>query len=72
MGGSRLILVETFAIFKDGSGADDVVGGGFAAGGLEGDAHGKRCHWAGCDLLQNKSANLNFQANKDDIYLTIP
>jgi len=33
------VLVGVVALFEDGGGADDVVGGGFAAGWFQGDAH---------------------------------
>ena len=36
-----LVFVGVIALFDDGGGADDVVGGGFAAGWLQGDAHGQ-------------------------------
>ena len=39
--GAGSVLVGVIAFFDDGGGADDVVGRGFAAGGLQGDAHGK-------------------------------
>ena|ERR1700716_1116412 len=38
---SGLILVGVVTFFDEGGGADDVVGGGFAAGWFQGDAHGQ-------------------------------